>query len=115
HIIDSVTADGQIVLLFEAIHVNTECQVLGRFVFIQLSLQENRIRTEVDIALLRNQSFDNLRHFWMNERLATRNTDDRRTALLSCSPTLLRRQPLVQHMVGVLNLAAAGTRQITAE
>jgi hypothetical protein len=48
----------------------------------------------------------------VNERLAARNAHHRGAALVDGMPTLFRGQALVQHMIGVLNLPAAGTREV---
>jgi hypothetical protein len=48
-------------------------------------------------------------------RFAARDRDDRRAALIDRGHALVVRQPLVQDLVGIVDLAAAGAGEIAAE
>ena len=101
--------------VFQAVHVNTEREILGGLILIELALEQNRIGTEIDIAFLGDEALDDLGHIGMDQRLAAGNTDDRCAAFLGCRPTLFGCQTLIEDVVGVLDLAASGAGQIATE
>ena len=102
-------------LFFEPIHVNAEGQVFGRRVLIQLALQQNGVRAQIDIFFPVDQSLHDRGHFGMDQRFPAGNTDDRRAAFFSCLPTLLGGQAPVEHMIRVLNFSATGACQVAPE
>ena len=114
-VIDAVPAHRQIVLIFQSVHVDAEREKLRRLILIEFPLHQNRIGTEIDVPFLCDQPANNRRHFGMDHRLSAGNADDRGSAFFGRRPTLLRSKSLIQHMVRVLNLSAAGTGQITPE
>src|SRR5262245_26164133 len=95
--------------------MDAEGEKLRGLILIELSLHQNRIGAEIDIPLLINQPTDDLGHFWMDHGFTTRDAHNWSPAFLRCSPTLLRCKPLIEHMIRILNLSAAGTGQIAAE
>ena len=115
HLIDTVPADRQIMFVFQSVHVDAECEKLRGLILVKFSLHQNRIGAEIHIPLLRDQPTDNRGHLGMDHRFATGNTDDRGATLLRRRQALLRRESLIQHMIRVLNLSAAGTGQIATE
>ena len=115
HVIDAVPADRQVMLLPEPVHVDAERQILGRSVIVQLTLQQDGVGAEIDVLLPLDQPLHDERHFRVDERLPARDAHDRRAALFRRRPALLRRQALVQDMIGILNLPAAGARKVAAK
>src|ERR1035437_1811257 len=97
------------------IHMHREREVLARRKQVQLLLQQQRIRAHVNVLFPRHQSRHDLRHLRMQQRLAARNRNHRRAALLSRLEAFLRRELRLQNVRGILDLAASGARQVAAE
>jgi hypothetical protein len=98
-----------------AVHVNGKREELARREQINLLLQEQRIRTKVDIFLARHQAFDNFFNLRMQERFAAGNGDGGRAALIHCPEALFRRELHFEYVRWILNLATAGAGQIAAK
>ena len=81
-------------------------------ILVEFPLHQNRVRAEIHIFLTRHEPTHDLSHFGMNQRFPAGNADDGRRTFIGRSPTLGGRQPFVQDMVRVLNLAAAGAGRI---
>ena len=69
----------------------------------------------IDELLLRDVALDDARHLLVQQRLAAGDRDHRRAALVDRVHALLERQALVEDLVRVVDLAAAGAREIAAE
>ena len=69
-------ADRFVVPFAIAVQVNREGQIRRRFVLVDLLLEQQRVRAQIDEFLARDDAFDDLRHVLVNERLAARNGDD---------------------------------------
>src|SRR6202023_4083795 len=82
---------------------------------VQLLLQEQRIGAQRDEFLARDDAFDDLADLLVNERLAARNGDHRRAALVDRVEAFLHRQAFVEDGVGIIDLAAADAGEIAAE
>src|SRR5581483_756862 len=77
--------------------------------------QQDRIRTQVDELLARHDPRDDLRHLLVDERLATGYGDHRRAAFIDGAQRVLDADPLLQDLLRIVDLAAAGTRQVALE
>jgi hypothetical protein len=110
----------------DELKVRVELAAKQRYSFIEdvkKTLQEKMRESEipaivtgrVKIPLLLDQPTDNLGHLRMDHRFATGNTNDRGATFHSRRQTLFNRKPLIQHMIRILNLPAAGAGQITSE
>ena len=95
--------------------MDAERQVLGRRVVIELALQQNGVRAEINVLLPLNQPLHDRRHFRVDERLPAGDAHDWRAAFFGRRPALLWRQALVEDVIGVLNLSAARTGQVATE
>ena len=79
---------------------------------MQLLLEQERVRAEVDVALARDQRGDDLIDLLVHQRLAAGDGDHRRLAFLDGVDALLHRETPLEDGILVLDLPAAGTRQI---
>ena len=98
-----------------AVHVNAERQILAGLEQIQLFLQQQRVRAQIDVFLARDQALDDLVDLRVHQRFAAGDGNHRRAAFVDGFEAFFRAQFLLQNMGGILNLAAAGARQIAAE
>ena len=105
-------ADRLIVALAHAVEVNHPHEVDRRLEEMDLLLQQQRVGAEEDELLALDELLDDLRHLLVHERLAAGDRDHRRAALFDRRDALFHAQPLAQDLVGVLNLAAAGAREV---
>src|SRR4030095_13395093 len=112
-----VAAHRLVVLLAEPVEVHAEREVLrGREqAGLELLLQEDGISAEVDVLLARDQRLDESADVGVHEGLAAGDRNDRRAALVHRREALLDRQVFSQDLRRVLDLAAAGASEITAE
>ena len=79
------------------------------------SLQQQRVRAEINVLLPRDQTFDNLVDLGMHQRLAAGNGNHRRAAFVHRLEALFRREIHLQNVRRILNFSAARARQIAAE
>src|SRR5204863_8509594 len=82
---------------------------------LQLLLEENGVRAEVDVLAPRDQLGHEGADLRVHEGLAAGDADHRRPALLHRRQALRDAEMLPQYMSGVLDLAAAGTGEVAAE
>src|ERR1700722_16013797 len=87
----------------------------GRLERMQLLFQERGIGARRAEFLARDDAFDDLADLFVNERLAARNGDHRRAALVDRVETLLHREALVEDRVRIVDLAAAEAGEVAAE
>ena len=114
-VVSAFAADREIVVLVLAVHVDGERQILARLEEVDLFLEQQRVGAEVDVLLARDQAFDDLVDLRMHQRLAAGNGDHRRAALVDRAKALLGREVLLEHVRGILDLAAAGAGQVAAK
>ncbi len=115
YVIAAFAADGKIVMFSFTVHVNREAEVFARLEEMQLLLQQQRIRAQINVLLARHQSLYDLLDLGMHERLAARNGHGRRAAFINGPEALLRRKLALQNVGRILDFAAAGTGEITPE
>src|SRR5579872_3738140 len=82
---------------------------------MQLFLEKKRVRAQRNEFLARDNAFDDLADFAMNEGLASRNGDHRRAAFVDRVQTFLHRKPLIEDRIGIIDFAATGTGQIATK
>jgi hypothetical protein len=63
--------------------MDVEAEVVGRRELIEALFQTQRVGAEIHELLARDQTLDDLFDLGMEQRLATRNRDDRRTAFFN--------------------------------
>lgn len=114
-VVATFAANRKIVVFALAVHVNGKGQILARLEKIQLLLQKQGIRAEIDVLLARNESLDDLVDLWVHQRLAAGDGNHRRPAFIHGLEALLRAQFRLQNVRGVLDLSATGACQVAAE
>jgi hypothetical protein len=90
-------------------------EVRRRLVFVDVLGQQDRVRAQIHELLARDDAFDDLRQFLVDQRLATGNGNDRCIALVHRCQCLLDAHALLQNFLGLIDLAAAGASQIALE
>jgi len=103
------------VVLFLAIHVDGEGQVFAGLEEVELFFEEQRVGAEINVFLARDEAFDDLVNLRVHQRLAARDGNHRRAALVYGFEALFRRQFCFQDVGGILNFSAAGAGQVAAE
>src|SRR3546814_18169199 len=79
---------------------------------MQLLLEQQRVRAEIDELPPCDDAGDDLLDLLMQQRLAARDGHDGRAAFVDRRKTLRNTQPPVQNGVGIVDLAAAGAGQV---
>src|ERR1700728_3196679 len=90
NVVTTLAAHREIMMLTLPIHMHLERKILARLEQVQLLLQQKSVRAHVDILLPRHQSGNDLRHLWMQQRLAARNRNHRRSALFYSLEAIFR-------------------------
>ncbi len=77
--------------------------------------EQDRVGAQVDELLARHDAGDDLRHLLVDERLAARDGHHRRAAFIDRLQRVLDAHPLLQDLLRIVDLAAAGAGQIALE
>src|SRR5439155_25724685 len=109
---DPVTFDELVVALAQAVEVDDPGEVRRRLEVIELLLEQDRVRAEEDELLALEELLRDHVDLWVNERLAARDRDHRRAALLIVRDLLIHRHALHECVYGVLYIPEALTVQI---
>ncbi len=115
HVVRPLPADGEVVVVLLPVHVDAEREVLARLELVELGLEQQRVRAEVDVLLAGHQPLDDLLDVRVQQRLAAGDGDHRGPALVDGLEAVGRRQLLLQHVGRVLDLPAPGAGQVAAE
>src|SRR5437868_5850536 len=97
-----------IVLVLQAVEMDRERQVWAWRELIDLLLEEQRVGAQVDELLARDDALDDLDDLLVEQWLAAGDRDHRSAAFVDGFEALGRGQALVQDLIGVVDLAAAG-------
>ena len=81
---------------------------------VQLLLEQQRVRAHVDVLLARHQAAHDLVDARVHQRFAAGNGHRRHAALIHRAEALFRRQFALENVTGILDLSAAGARQVAA-
>jgi hypothetical protein len=92
-----------------------EGEVLGGLEEIELALKEQGVGAEIDVLFARDKALDDLVDFGVDERFAAGDADHGGAAFLDRSEALLRAEALVEDVIRVLDLAAAGAGEVATE
>ena len=114
-VVDAVPAHRLVVVLAEPVHVHAEGQVLRGREQVELFLEEDGIRAEIDVLLALHQLGHEPVDLGIHQRLAARDAHHRGTALLDGLDALLHGEVLLEHLGGVLDLAAARAGEVAPE
>jgi hypothetical protein len=107
--------DRLVVLVLQTVKVHRKGQVGAGREEVQLLLQQERVGAEIDEALAGHQGRRDLADLLVNQRLAPRDRDHRRAAVLDRLDALGDRKAPVQDLLRIVDLAAARTGEIAAE
>ena len=114
-LIAAVHAHRLVVVLLDAVEMHREEQIGRRLEQLQLFFEKQRIGAQRDEFLARHDAFDDLADLFVDERLAARNGDHRRAALVDGVEAFLDRQALVEDGVRIIDLTATSAGEIAAE
>src|SRR5215472_10439304 len=112
---DTLAIDQFIMPLLQAIDVNAEGKIPGWSKPVEILLEKNRIRAEIDKALALNHAPRNNIDLGVHERLAACYRDYRCTTLFGSVETLLGRHVAFEDIGRILDFPAAHTGEITAK
>ena len=112
---NAVPADQMVVFFLETVEMDGQSQVGRRLYPVQILLEKDGVRAEVDEPLPVHESLHDFSDFVVDQGFAARNGDDGGFAFFRGAEALLRRQPLVQDLLGILDLSASGAFQVAAE
>src|SRR6185312_4310248 len=114
-VVAALAAYGKVVVLALAVHVDGKREIFARLKKMKFFFKKQRVGAHINVLFTCNEPFDDLVNFGMKQRLAAGNGDHRCSRFFDSLEALLGRQLLLENVGRVLNLAAAGTRQIAAE
>src|SRR5262249_44728365 len=115
HIMNARTAHRAVVLGTRPIEMDAEAQMLVGFELVELLLERECVRTEIDEALALDEPARELRDLRMKEWLAARDADDGCSAFVGRCEALVDRQMTLQKRLRILDLAAARAREVAAK
>jgi fructosamine-3-kinase len=101
--------------MLQAVEMHREEQIRRWLEQVQLLFQEQRIGAQRDEFLALDDAFDDLADLLVDQRLAARNGDHRRAALVDGVEAFLHRQALIEDGVGIVDLAAADAGEVAAK
>ena len=114
-IIGARLANGFVMLVAPAIQMDVPGKGGVRLVAVELLFQQQGVGAQINAAALIQQPLDDLFHILVEQGLATGDADHRSAAFTGGFQAIGNRQSGIQNLVRVIDLAATGTRQITAE
>ena len=104
-----------VVVLLDAVEMHREEQIGRRLELAELLFQQQRVGAERDELLARHDALDDLADVLVDQRLAARDRDHRRAALVDRVEAFLHRQAPVEDRIRIVDLAAARAGEIAAE
>jgi hypothetical protein len=111
----TLEAHRLVVALAVAIQVDGEGQVWRGLILVDVLREQYRVGAEVDEFLALHDAGDDLRHLLVNQGFAARNGDDGRAAFVHGLERILDTHPLLQDLLRIVDLAAAGAGQVALE
>ena len=114
-VVGAFAADGEVVMLALAVHVNDEREIFAGLELVDLFFEQQAIGAEVNVLFARDQALNDLTDLGMHERFAARDADQGRSALIGGFEALLRSQVGLQDVGRILDLAAARAGEVAAE
>jgi hypothetical protein len=114
-VVGAVAADGGVMLVLQAVEVDGEGEVFGGLEEIELALEEQGVGAEIDVLFAGHEAVDDFVDLGVDQRFAARDADHGGAAFLDGVEALLRGEALVEDVIRVLDLAAAGAGEVAAE
>jgi len=94
------------------VQMNRERQVWRWLILINVLGKQNRVRAQVDEFLACNDASDYLGHLLVDQRFAARDRHHWRATFVYGPQRVFNAHSFLQDFFGVVDLAAAGTRQV---
>ena len=113
--IPALAANCEVVVLLLPIQMDAESKVLARLEEVDFLFEQQGVGAQVDVLLASHQPFHDLVDFGVHKRFPARNGNHGRAALIHRTEALLGRELALEHVGGILDLAAAGASQVAAE
>ena len=98
-----------------AVQMDRERQEFRRCEPVEMFFEQQRVRTEIDVFFALDQLNDDLINLLVDQRFATGDRNHRGTAFFCGTDRVFNRNSFVQDSARVIDLAAAGTGEITTE
>src|SRR5689334_1894315 len=98
-----------------AVEVHRPHEIRTRLEQAKTLLHKECVRAQVNELASRDDAVDDRTDVLVKQRLAARDGNDRRAALVDSGETFADRQTLPEDFVRVIDLAATGARQIAAK
>ena len=98
-----------------AVEVNRKREVGGGAILVDVFGQQQRIGAQIDEFLARNDCGDDFGHFLVNEWLTAGNGHDGRAAFVNGIECVRDTHPLLQDLLWIVDLAAAGAGEVALE
>src|SRR5690606_33818118 len=108
-------ANRCIVALAVAVEMDRPREIRRRLVLVDLFLEQQRVRAEIDEFLPRDDASNDLGHLLVDQRLAARDRDDGRAALVDRAKRILDAHALFQNIRRIIDFSAAGASEIALE
>src|SRR5665213_3453530 len=108
-------APANSVQLIVAVEMHRPDEIRAGLEPVDLLFHQQRVGAEVDELLARDDALDDLLDLAMEEGLAAGDRHDGRAAFVDRLEAFRDREALVQDLVGIVDLAAAGAGEVAAE
>ena len=102
-------------LLLQAVEMDGKGEIGAGRKQVEFLLHEQRIGAQIDELPALDDTGDDLVDFLVQQRLAAGDRDDRRAALVDRVQAFPEAELLPENFIGIVDLAAAGAGQVTAE
>src|SRR5437588_1935214 len=114
-VVSAFTADGEVVLFALAVEVDRKSQVLTGLEEMDFFFQQQRIGAEIDIFFAGDQAFDDRFDLRVHQGLAAGDGNHGGAAFVDGAETFFGAEIFFEDVGRVLDLAASGAGQVTAE
>ena len=114
-LVDAFFAHRAVMHLAVAVQMHRPHEIRARAEQAEPLLQQQRIRAQVDELPPRHDAGNDGVDFLVQQRLSAGDGDHGGAAFVDRREALLDREALIQDFVGIIDLAAAGARQVAAK
>jgi hypothetical protein len=101
--------------LLVAIEMDRPVEAFVRLIKIDLLFEQQRVGADGDELTLGERAVDDLGQLLVKQGLAARHDDDGRAAFIHRMESVGHRDPLVQDLVGIIDLATARACEVAAK
>ena len=114
-VVGAFAADGEVVVVFLAVHVDGEGQIFARCEKVDFFLEQKGVGAEVDVFFAFDEAFDDFFDVGVEEGFAAGDGDHGGAAFIDGIEALLGGEVLFEDVGGVLDFAAAGAGEVASE